>query len=75
MIDALPNDAGLLQRRVAPSTAPRTDLLRTYQRLSLKNVDLGFAGRYCTANPVHPDIQSQYIRCAACNLSCTDSSR
>jgi ATP-dependent DNA helicase RecQ len=56
VIDALPNGPSVLQRRVAPTTASRVDLLRTYARLSLKNVDLGFAGRQAVSYPVHAAI-------------------
>jgi len=58
LIDALPNDACLLRRQVTPSTESRTALLRTYSRLSLKNVDLGFAGRHAAAHPVHSVIRA-----------------
>ena len=58
LIDALPNDACVLQRSVPPPAGPRTDLLRTYARLSLKNVDLGFAGRHAAVHPVHAAIRA-----------------
>jgi ATP-dependent DNA helicase RecQ len=57
LIDALPNEGCMLRRSVAASTEPRTDLLRTYARLSLKNVDLGFAGRHAATHPVHSAIR------------------
>ena len=58
LIEVLPNDACLLQRSVPPPAAPRTDLLRTYDRPSLKYVDLGFAGRHATVHPVHAAIRA-----------------
>ena len=58
LIEALSNDACLLQRSVPPPAAPRTELLRTYDRLSLKYVDLGFAGRHATVHPVHAAIRA-----------------
>ena len=58
VIDALPNDACLMSRRVTASTVPRTGLLRTYSRLAMKNVDLGFAGRYASAHAVHAAIRA-----------------
>ena len=58
LIEALPNDACLLQRSVPPPAAPRTDLLRIYDRLSLKYVDLGFAGRHATVHPVHAAMRA-----------------
>ncbi len=58
LVDALPNAPCWLRRSVARSMEPRAGLRRSYQRLSLKNVDLGFAGRHTPANPVHLAIQA-----------------
>jgi ATP-dependent DNA helicase RecQ len=58
VIDALPKNGCLLQRRVDSSTVPRTALLRTYARLSMRHIDLGFAGRHLAAHPVHAAIRS-----------------
>jgi ATP-dependent DNA helicase RecQ len=58
LIDGLPDDACLLRRGIAPSTAPRIGLGRRYARLTLKNVDLGFAGRHATTHPLHQAIHS-----------------
>ncbi len=58
LIDNLSNESCLLRRNVEVSTVPRPGLLRTYQRPSLRNVDLGFAGRYAPDNLVHRAIQA-----------------
>jgi ATP-dependent DNA helicase RecQ len=58
LIDSLPNDTCVLQRRIIPPAVPKTDLLRTYARLSLKSVDLGFAGRQAATHPVHAAIRA-----------------
>jgi ATP-dependent DNA helicase RecQ len=58
LIDSLPNDTCVMQRSIVPPAARRANLLRTYARLSLKNVDLGFAGRHAAAHPVHAAIRA-----------------
>jgi ATP-dependent DNA helicase RecQ len=55
-LDRLPEGACLL-RRDAPSMPPApTELSRRYQRLTLKDVDLSFAGRRHPSNPLHAAI-------------------
>lgn len=58
MIDALPEDACVFRRRAPPSAEPRAGLQRNYARLSLKNVDLGFAGRHAAGHEVHAAIRN-----------------
>lgn len=58
LVNALPSENCLLRRDVASSTDSRAGLSRTYARLSLKDVDLGFAGRNFAAHRVHADIRA-----------------
>ena len=54
-IDSLP-DAEALQRRSEVELDPQPELQRRYERLSLNQVDLGFAGRQEVHKPVHRAI-------------------
>lgn len=58
LVDALPNAPCVLRRDVALFGDQRDGLLRTYERLSLGDVDLGFAGRFAAGNAVHSAIRA-----------------
>ena len=57
MVDALPDDGCLLRRRIGLASESRAGLQRSYDRLSMRNVDLGLAGRYLTSHEVHAAIR------------------
>ena len=57
MVDALPDDGAVMRRRVPTSAEPRDELQHSYNTLSLRHVDLGFAGRYSDGNLVHAAIR------------------
>ena len=46
----------VLHRPPVAVPPPTPEMTTRYQRLSLRDVDLGFAGRYRTSNPVHRAI-------------------
>lgn len=56
LLDALPESPGILYRALTDLPLPESELARCYQRLGLKEVDLGFAGRYAPENSVHHAI-------------------
>jgi ATP-dependent DNA helicase RecQ len=58
LVDGLPDDPCFFRREGPSPVEFRTGLLRTWQRPSLKHVDLGFAGRYAPAHAVHRAIQA-----------------
>ena len=58
LVDELPSEGCLLRRDALLSRESRAGLSRTYSRLSLKEVDLGFAGRHSAANGVHTAIHA-----------------
>ena len=57
LLGALASEASVLRRSVSASTEPRAGLDRKHARLSLKHVDLGFAGRYAESREVHAAIR------------------
>ena len=55
--DTLPDDTAATHRREAITLpSPPLELARQYRRLSLRDVDLGFAGRQPSGHPVHEAI-------------------
>jgi ATP-dependent DNA helicase RecQ len=58
LLDELPGEGCLLRRDVLLLRDPRAGLSRAYTRLSLKDVDLGFAGRHFAAHGVHAAIRA-----------------
>ncbi|MBI4755721.1 MAG: AAA family ATPase, partial [Betaproteobacteria bacterium] len=56
LLDALPEAAGLLRRAPVQLAPPAPELARQYRRLTLAEVDLGYAGRRAAAHPVHRAI-------------------
>ena len=56
-LDVLTNiPATLFRSEPVTSSPPASELARRYQRLSLRDVDLGFAGRQCPDDPIHHAI-------------------
>lgn len=58
LLDSLPKDASFLHRASAHLPAPAPELARRYWRLTPREVDLGFAGRYKPTHAVHRAIAS-----------------
>ncbi len=56
LLDALSDDAGILNRTTVDLQNPPVELAHRYVQPTLKMVDLGFAGRYAPNNPVHQTI-------------------
>ncbi|MFN0313944.1 MAG: RecQ family ATP-dependent DNA helicase [Burkholderiales bacterium] len=56
VLDALPESAGIVHRPPTQLPAPPHELGRHYSRLTLRDVDLGFAGRHPPAHAVHRHI-------------------
>jgi len=56
LLDALPDGASVLRRATTLLTVPPPELARHYARLSLGDVDLGFAGRRALGHAVHQAI-------------------
>ncbi|MFO1420756.1 MAG: RecQ family ATP-dependent DNA helicase [Candidatus Competibacteraceae bacterium] len=56
LLDALPESPSIFQRAPTCLPQPAPELARRYQRLTLRDVDLGFAGRHAANNPVHEVI-------------------
>lgn len=56
LLDQLPDIPSLLHRATVQAPAPAPELGRLYKRLTLGDVDLGFAGRYAVRHPVHRAI-------------------
>ncbi|MGZ9159469.1 MAG: ATP-binding domain-containing protein [Nitrospira sp.] len=56
LLDALLDDAAILNRTTVDLQNPPVELARRYVQPTLKMVDLGFAGRYAPNNTVHPTI-------------------
>lgn len=56
LLDSLPDMEGLVRRNLTTVAKPAPELYRTYKRLSLGDVDVGFAGRYPADHPVHSAI-------------------
>lgn len=52
------DDANVLNREAIDMPKPPLELRRCYKRSTLKDVDLGFAGRYSPENQVHHSIAS-----------------
>lgn len=55
-LDALSKESELLWRPSVPLPQPEAVLARCYRRLALKDVDIGFAGRYGPTHDVHRAI-------------------
>jgi ATP-dependent DNA helicase RecQ len=58
LVDALPESAAILRRAATQLSAPPKALARQHARLSLREVDLGFAGRSEPHAAVHRAIGS-----------------
>jgi ATP-dependent DNA helicase RecQ len=58
LLDALPKDASFLLRAPTHLPAPTAELARRYWRLTPREVDLGFAGRFKPGHFVHQAIAS-----------------
>jgi ATP-dependent DNA helicase RecQ len=58
LIDKLPESAAILRRLVTHLPAPPRELARQHARLSLADVDLGFAGRSAPHAAVHAAISA-----------------
>jgi ATP-dependent DNA helicase RecQ len=58
LLDVLLDDANVLNREAIDMPTPPRELERCYKRSTLREVDLGFAGRYSTENQVHHSIAS-----------------
>ncbi|MHB8908645.1 MAG: RecQ family ATP-dependent DNA helicase [Syntrophales bacterium] len=58
LLDSLPRDASILHREPTHLPVPAPELMRHYQRLTPRDVDLGFAGRYKSGHIVHQAITS-----------------
>jgi ATP-dependent DNA helicase RecQ len=56
LLDALTDDAAILNRTIVDLQNPPVELGRRYVQPTLKMVDLGYAGRYAPNNPVHQTI-------------------
>ena len=56
LLDSLPEGPDLLRRPAIPLPRPAPALARHYRRLTLKEVDIGFAGRYPETHPTHRAI-------------------
>ena len=56
--ESLSDDSHLLRRAPVILPRPGPELAMHYQRLTLKDVDLGFSGRHDPAHPVHQAIAS-----------------
>jgi len=56
LLDSLPDSASILRRGATLLPVPSTELARHYVRLSLRDVDLGFAGRRASDHAVHQAI-------------------
>jgi ATP-dependent DNA helicase RecQ len=58
LLDSLPKDASFLHRAPTHLPAPAAELARHYWRLTPREVDLGFAGRYKPKHSMHQAISS-----------------
>lgn len=58
LLGGLPHDESLLLRDSARLPDPPVELGRLYKRVSLKELDLGFAGRYAPDKAVHQAISA-----------------
>ena len=56
LLDALPKCPGILRRGAMHLPRPAPELARHYQRLTPREIDLGFAGRHPPASTVHQAI-------------------
>jgi ATP-dependent DNA helicase RecQ len=55
-LESLPESPSILRRAPIPLPPPAAELARHYSRLTLRDVDLGFAGRFASTNSVHRAI-------------------
>jgi ATP-dependent DNA helicase RecQ len=53
LIDGISDAPCLLRRSITQIAAPPSELERQYVRPSLKEVNIGFAGRYISTDPIH----------------------
>jgi ATP-dependent DNA helicase RecQ len=53
LLDAIPDAPCWLRRSITQIVAPPSELERQYLRPSLKEVNIGFAGRYISTDPIH----------------------
>jgi ATP-dependent DNA helicase RecQ len=58
LLDALSDDASILNRAPIDLPNPPVELERRYMQPDLGKMDLGFAGRYAPSNPVHRTISN-----------------
>lgn len=58
LLDALPNGPQLIRREPLPLPPPPTTLRHRYKRPTLKEIDIGFAGRHPSSHPIHRAIRS-----------------
>jgi len=56
LLDSLPKDTSVLHREPTHMQVPALELTRRYHRLSPREVDLGFAGRFAPGHSVHQNI-------------------
>jgi ATP-dependent DNA helicase RecQ len=56
LLDRLAEDVGIVRREPSKLPPPSPALARHYRRLGLRDVDLGYAGRYAVEHPVHRAI-------------------
>jgi ATP-dependent DNA helicase RecQ len=56
LLDVVADDPSLLRRASTSLPPPAPELARYYRRLSMRDVDLGFAGRHAAKNSVHRAI-------------------
>jgi ATP-dependent DNA helicase RecQ len=56
LLDSLPESPAILRRAASQLPPPPSELARQYERLNLRQVDLGFAGRSENGAPVHRAI-------------------
>ena len=56
LLDSLPDSFSILRRELPELPPAGPELNRCHRRLTLRDVDLGFAGRYAANHPVHRNI-------------------
>ncbi len=56
LLNALPDGSGILHRPPAILPAPTIELAYLYKRLTLRDVDIGYAGRHLDTHRVHGEI-------------------
>ena len=56
LLDGLSRNSSILRRRSGPLPQPPVDLANCYVRLTLRELDLGYAGRFVQRHPIHRAI-------------------